>query len=148
MRSSLYITELLRPQLRKCTPITTASASSGLIAPKCDQTVCPNAADISPRIAGIRIVGIFVESKASCLMRCIMIREGLYDDVRGPNNDRLYVQCGGYGTSEEDFKRDSQQCVNRLRTTCTDNCTLLARITKECYPPGSGLLGTLTGLFG
>ncbi|XP_058457825.1 general odorant-binding protein 45-like [Malaya genurostris] len=76
--------------------------------------------------------------KARCLIRCVIIRQGLYDDVRGPDLDRMYVQCGGYDSPEEVFKRDAQQCIDRLKSECMDNCTLAARITRECFPQNSG----------
>ncbi|XP_058836467.1 general odorant-binding protein 45-like [Topomyia yanbarensis] len=86
--------------------------------------------------------------QARCLIRCIITRQGLYDDARGPNLDRMYVQCGGYDTPEELFKRDAQRCVDRLRAECLDNCTLAARIAKECFPQNSGPVAAATTLLG
>lgn len=82
-----------------------------------------------------------LNEQSRCLMRCVIIRQGLYDDERGPDLDRMYVQCGGYDVPEEEFKASARKCINRLTEEFRcDKCALAARIVAECFPQESGPL--------
>ncbi|XP_065084338.1 general odorant-binding protein 45-like [Ochlerotatus camptorhynchus] len=79
-----------------------------------------------------------VSDRSRCLMRCMLIRKGLYSDASGPDLDRMYVQCGGYSIDEETFKRNASECIDRLRGKCYDKCTLATRIVVDCFPIDAG----------
>ncbi|XP_055585118.1 general odorant-binding protein 45-like [Uranotaenia lowii] len=78
-----------------------------------------------------RLYDFNLDHNSRCLMRCILIREGLYSDICGPDLDRVYVQCGGYDQPLQDFKADAQKCVDNLRSQCMDKCMLAAKIASE-----------------
>uniref|UniRef100_A0A8D8PKN2 General odorant-binding protein 45 n=1 Tax=Culex pipiens TaxID=7175 RepID=A0A8D8PKN2_CULPI len=79
-----------------------------------------------------------LSEKARSLLRCVVIRQGLYSDEFGPDLDRMYVQCGGYDVDQRVFAQNAQSCVDWLRGQCLDNATLATRIVNQCFPPGSG----------
>uniref|UniRef100_A0A8D8JPY2 General odorant-binding protein 45 n=1 Tax=Culex pipiens TaxID=7175 RepID=A0A8D8JPY2_CULPI len=82
-----------------------------------------------------------LNERSRCLMRCVIIRQGLYDDVRGPDLDRMYVQCGGYDVPEDEFKESARKCIDRLTEEFRcDKCALASRIVAECFPQESGPL--------
>ncbi|XP_062558061.1 general odorant-binding protein 45-like [Armigeres subalbatus] len=73
----------------------------------------------------------FVRQETRCVMRCFMIRSGLYSDSAGLNMARYYVLCGGY---EDSFYEQVAECSARLRqeVSCDDKCTLAQRLAIEC----------------
>ncbi|XP_062558060.1 general odorant-binding protein 45-like [Armigeres subalbatus] len=73
----------------------------------------------------------FLRLETRCVMRCFMIRSGLYSDSEGLNMARYYVQCGGY---EDNFYERVAQCSVKLRQEipCEDKCTLSQRLATEC----------------
>ncbi|KXJ72466.1 hypothetical protein RP20_CCG017939 [Aedes albopictus] len=66
-----------------------------------------------------------------CVIRCAMIRSGLYSDAEGLNMARYYVQCGGY---DDGFYQRAAECEARLRqeVPCEDKCLLAQRMASEC----------------
>ncbi|XP_055632769.1 general odorant-binding protein 45-like [Toxorhynchites rutilus septentrionalis] len=89
--------------------------------------------------------GFLLSDRSRCLFRCSVVRLGLFNDISGPDLDRLYVQSGGGcgGTEEEKFKKDASQCVAKLRDKCLDNCTLATRAANDCFERGSGALNII-----
>ncbi|KXJ77296.1 hypothetical protein RP20_CCG007857 [Aedes albopictus] len=87
-----------------------------------------------------------VSDRARCLLRCILIRQGLFSGASEPNLDRLYVQCGGYKLDEETFKRGASACVDKIRHKGYDSCMFVARIVNDCFTMETGpLLGLIVG---
>ncbi|KAL1381138.1 hypothetical protein pipiens_013681 [Culex pipiens pipiens] len=72
--------------------------------------------------------------KARCLLRCLLIREGLYSDRNGPDAHRTYIQCGGYGDTEEIFQRELRDCVASIWARYRDPCERAAHVVFECIP--------------
>ncbi|XP_065077869.1 general odorant-binding protein 45-like [Ochlerotatus camptorhynchus] len=65
-----------------------------------------------------------------CLLRCFMIRSGLYSDNGGLNLERFYVACGGY---DDEFYHNVTQCIKDVRASSTcDRCSLAHRLVMEC----------------
>lgn len=65
-----------------------------------------------------------------CLLRCFMIRSGLYSDSDGLNLERFYVACGGY---DDEFYRNVTQCITNVRASSPcDRCSLAHRLVMEC----------------
>lgn len=79
-----------------------------------------------------------VNERSHRLLRCIVIRQGLYGDVEGPHLDRMFVQGGGHEIDENSFKENARECVEYLRRECHDNSTLATRIVNYCFPPETG----------
>nr|XP_040238964.2 general odorant-binding protein 45-like [Anopheles coluzzii] len=75
------------------------------------------------------------EGDFDCVLRCYMLRTGLYSEQYGPNLDRIYVQCNNYA-NETLFRETTDACYQRLRSDCQDECTLIARYIRECFPAG------------
>ncbi|XP_055585205.1 general odorant-binding protein 45-like [Uranotaenia lowii] len=87
--------------------------------------------------------------RSRCLLRCILIREGLYNDVDGPDLDRIYVLCGGYKNGKAAFKAEAEQCIAEVRSQCYDKCTMAARIVGKCFGfEGASLAGLVTPIVG
>ncbi|XP_055524588.1 general odorant-binding protein 45-like [Wyeomyia smithii] len=84
-----------------------------------------------------------LSSKSRALQRCILIRQGLYTDETGPNLDLMYVQGNGYNVDEVDFIIKVSKCVDRVQLKCSDNSTMVTRVTNKCFPPGTGPLDYL-----
>lgn len=84
---------------------------------------------------------------ARCLLRCFMIRQGLYSDAEGPNLDRMYVQCGGYVRPDE-FRQKALKCVERLRYEPLDACSRAYWIAKECVNVKGAVMQNFGGLGG
>ncbi|KFB40141.1 AGAP000640-PA-like protein [Anopheles sinensis] len=79
---------------------------------------------------------------AGCFLRCVFLRSGLYSEQYGPNIDRIYVQGEGY--HNETLYRDyTMACYRQLKSSCLDECDLMYRFVKECFPEG-GLTSSLT----
>ncbi|XP_055604165.1 general odorant-binding protein 45-like [Uranotaenia lowii] len=78
----------------------------------------------------------FVDSEiAGKLVRCVMIRAGLYSDADGPNLDRL-EQMYGAGTIERgNFWQTAQKCVGkaRVRYPNASKFGLAAYILDDCF---------------
>lgn len=64
-----------------------------------------------------------------CLVRCYLIRAGLYSDRWGPNIARFSVQCEGYA---DEYERSVTDCYAGLKAQQLDKCTLAARFYDEC----------------
>ncbi|XP_039453406.1 general odorant-binding protein 45-like [Culex pipiens pallens] len=75
--------------------------------------------------------GLVSDPRGRCLIRCVLVRQQLYSEVLGVNERRVFVQSGNL-RDEEHFRRGVRQCVQRLERTCSDRCTLAARIAAEC----------------
>uniref|UniRef100_A0A023EPA2 Putative cpij008161 odorant-binding protein n=1 Tax=Aedes albopictus TaxID=7160 RepID=A0A023EPA2_AEDAL len=73
----------------------------------------------------------FKRQETRCVLRCFMIRSGLYSEPKGLNMARYYVLCGGY---EDGFYQQAAECASRLRqeVPCEDKCTLAQRMATEC----------------
>ncbi|XP_062716032.1 general odorant-binding protein 45 [Aedes albopictus] len=64
----------------------------------------------------------------ACLLRCFLIRQGLYSEAGGFELERLELQCGGYGSGWNPVA--VQQCIANV-TDC-DSCTKVQRMAKNC----------------
>uniref|UniRef100_A0A182IW37 Odorant-binding protein n=1 Tax=Anopheles atroparvus TaxID=41427 RepID=A0A182IW37_ANOAO len=81
--------------------------------------------------------GNFLDTDASrCLLRCIVIRTGVYSDLHGPFQPRYELQFGS-PTLWNDLQADV--CAIRLRREGLEECTLAARAVYECYDFGGTL---------
>nr|XP_019546559.2 general odorant-binding protein 45 [Aedes albopictus] len=86
------------------------------------------------QISGVRLDQIMVEGfdktpEGRCLMRCFLIRAGLYSDCGGPDIERFSVQCEGYGP---EYKQLVTNCYEELKSQQLDSCTLATRMLYEC----------------
>ncbi|XP_062557886.1 general odorant-binding protein 45-like [Armigeres subalbatus] len=71
--------------------------------------------------------------EGACLLRCLLMRQGLYTDRGGPDLGRLSVQCGGYGPQEQEWRANVTQCVAKVQAECIDDkCVRAERIAVEC----------------
>lgn len=95
-------------------------------------------------IAGYLKHGIEHYPEAQCLLRCFLIREGLYTDAGGPDLHRMSVQCEG-NYSDEQFRRKASKCVGKLQKQCLDKCELAFRICDECVTGEVQLLSVFVG---
>ncbi|XP_021706511.1 general odorant-binding protein 45 [Aedes aegypti] len=68
-------------------------------------------------------------SEGRCLIRCFLVRAGLYSDCQGPNIGRFAVQCVGY-TAE--YEQAVVSCYDRLKKESLDSCSLATRTMDEC----------------
>lgn len=75
--------------------------------------------------------GLVNDPRGRCLVRCLLIRQQLYSESLGVQERRVFVQRGNL-RDEEHFRQGVRQCVHRLEGTCSDRCTLAARIAAEC----------------
>lgn len=66
----------------------------------------------------------------ACLLRCFLIRQGLYSDAGGFDLERLEVQCGGYGNDWDPVA--VRKCFANV--TNDDQCSKVQRMTKTCLP--------------
>uniref|UniRef100_A0A182S874 Odorant-binding protein n=1 Tax=Anopheles maculatus TaxID=74869 RepID=A0A182S874_9DIPT len=71
--------------------------------------------------------------EARCLLRCFVIRTGLYSDHHGPFADRFKLQFGPPSSDAYDNDLEGDYCVTRLRREGYDECSLAARSLYECY---------------
>ncbi|EAT45175.1 AAEL003511-PA [Aedes aegypti] len=91
--------------------------------------------------------------EGSCLVRCYLVRAGLYSDSQGPDIARFAVQCEGY---EDAYEASVARCYQKLKSEQLDKCTLAARTYDECIQANEYsnsnleilgvLLGIITGL--
>ncbi|EAT43756.1 AAEL004856-PA [Aedes aegypti] len=79
----------------------------------------------------------FALQETRCLLRCLLVREGLYGDQCGAQIDRLYVVTGGF---DQLFRRDVKKCTGRLRAMGLDKCTEAYRVASECFPEDKAIL--------
>ncbi|XP_038106233.1 general odorant-binding protein 45-like [Culex quinquefasciatus] len=94
---------------------------------------CVDILQLSPGIVKeLSCNGMLSRPEGRCLLRCFMIRSGLYSDAEGPILDRVNVQCvSGYGQTSNLQNVDS--CVAKLRSECgIDKCSLASRAVVEC----------------
>ncbi|XP_062558953.1 general odorant-binding protein 45-like [Armigeres subalbatus] len=75
--------------------------------------------------------GLLSLPEGRCLLRCVLLREGLYNDRRGPRLGWLWVQTEGY---EEVFYDTAQKCFALLKYKTLEPCELAARFAAECLP--------------
>lgn len=77
--------------------------------------------------------GILSIPEGACLLRCLLIRQGLYSDESGPDLVRLSVQCNGYGENEAKWRANVTQCVVAVHVdgNC-DKCAQAVKIASEC----------------
>ncbi|XP_062711426.1 general odorant-binding protein 45-like [Aedes albopictus] len=68
-------------------------------------------------------------AEGRCLMRCYLLRAGLYSDCRGPDIGRFSVQCQGYS---KEYEQWVTKCYAGLRAQQLDSCTLATRVLDEC----------------
>ncbi|EDS30894.1 conserved hypothetical protein [Culex quinquefasciatus] len=95
-------------------------------------------------IAGYLKHGIEHYPEAQCLLRCFLIREGLYTDAGGPDLYRMSVQCEG-NYSDEQFRKKASKCIGKLQQQCLDKCELAFRICDECVTGEVQLLSVFVG---
>ncbi|KXJ73508.1 hypothetical protein RP20_CCG015687 [Aedes albopictus] len=86
------------------------------------------------QIPGERFVQIMDEgydksADGQCLMRCFLIRAGLYSDCGGPDIKRFSLQCEGYGP---EYEQSVANCYAELKKQQLDSCTLATRMLYEC----------------
>lgn len=72
--------------------------------------------------------GIGSVPQGACLLRCFLLRLGLYTDVDGFNWQRMDVQCGGYGSHWN--QSAVQDCISHLDEF--DICEKAYRGAEEC----------------
>ncbi|EAT48127.1 AAEL000821-PA [Aedes aegypti] len=75
--------------------------------------------------------GLMEVPEGRCLLRCVLLREGLYNDWRGPRLGSLWVQTEGY---EDRFFDTAQKCYPLLKMQTLEPCELAARFAAECLP--------------
>lgn len=75
--------------------------------------------------------GLVAVPEGRCLLRCVLLREGLYNDWRGPRVGALWVQTEGY---EDRFFDTAQKCFPLLKMETLEPCELAARFAAECLP--------------
>ncbi|XP_055590555.1 general odorant-binding protein 45-like [Uranotaenia lowii] len=99
-------------------------------------TTCSNMLQIDN--PALRLMGFSKKAsmKARCLIRCVVIRQGLYKDVTGLKLDRFAVQMK---KSVDSYQEDVFQCLTFLRDLNLDNCNLAARTILECFDRDSSL---------
>uniref|UniRef100_A0A9I3GIS7 Uncharacterized protein n=1 Tax=Anopheles farauti TaxID=69004 RepID=A0A9I3GIS7_9DIPT len=75
-------------------------------------SICAKILRIPQSLRDLYMKGVFPnDDKTRSLIRCVGIRNELYDDVNGPNLAQLYNLFGG-GLSEADFRRRANICMN------------------------------------
>lgn len=71
--------------------------------------------------------------EGACLLRCLLIRQGLYSDESGPDLVRLSVQCNGYGENEAEWRANVTQCVAAVQAERSCNkCEQASKIASQC----------------
>ncbi|XP_055604168.1 general odorant-binding protein 45-like [Uranotaenia lowii] len=78
----------------------------------------------------------FLDSEVTrCLLRCVIIRAGLYTDADGPNLDRLEQMYGARSIERNNFWHTGQKCVARtkLRNPEASACSLAALFVDDCF---------------
>ncbi|XP_053667227.1 general odorant-binding protein 45-like [Anopheles marshallii] len=80
--------------------------------------------------------------QSRCLLRCFVIRAGLYSDQHGPFAERFRLQFGPLKADVFDNDLEGDYCVTRLRREGYDECSLAARSLYECYYFADTLLPT------
>nr|XP_029710110.1 general odorant-binding protein 45-like [Aedes albopictus] len=82
------------------------------------------------RVAEVLYYGQFSLPEVSCLVRCFLIRSGLYSDNDGLTLERFYVACGGY---DEEFYRNVTLCIANVESAgLCDKCAKAQRLALEC----------------
>uniref|UniRef100_A0A182NMU9 Uncharacterized protein n=1 Tax=Anopheles dirus TaxID=7168 RepID=A0A182NMU9_9DIPT len=75
-------------------------------------SICAKILRIPQSLRELYMQGVFPnDDKTRSLIRCVGIRNELYDDVNGPNITLLYSLFGG-GFSETDFRQRANICMN------------------------------------
>ncbi|XP_029730939.2 general odorant-binding protein 45-like [Aedes albopictus] len=64
----------------------------------------------------------------ACLLRCFLIRQGLYNDEGGFDLERLEMQCGGYGSGWDPVAVG--ECIAKVEDC--DKCAKVQRIARDC----------------
>nr|ACH90468.1 atypical odorant-binding protein 68 [Aedes albopictus] len=91
---------------------------------------CSQMLSLSPvQLQQIAQSGYSNSPEGSCLVRCYLIRAGLYTDSHGPDIARFAVQCEGY---DDAYEASVGKCYQELKLKQLDNCTLAARMYDEC----------------
>lgn len=73
--------------------------------------------------------GLLATPEGRCLLRCVMLREGLYNDLEGPRLSWLFIQTEGF---EDRFYDTAQKCYQLLLLERLEPCMLAARFAEEC----------------
>ncbi|XP_055604164.1 general odorant-binding protein 45-like [Uranotaenia lowii] len=98
--------------------------------------ICKNIVQVSDQdLEEIVIRGVVDSELVGKLVRCVIIRAGLYSDADGFNLDRL-EQMYGAGTIEpNNFYRTAQKCVEKAnhRYTNVSKLCLAAYILDDCF---------------
>ncbi|XP_062558066.1 general odorant-binding protein 45-like [Armigeres subalbatus] len=86
---------------------------------------------ISPqRVLEVLNKGEFELPEVSCLVRCFLVRSGLYNDESGLALERFYVACGGY---DDEFYLNVKLCIANVRAAgACDKCTMAQRLALKC----------------
>lgn len=71
--------------------------------------------------------GAYNVSDGACLLRCTLLRMGLWSDENGVNLERASAQCGFYGESSEVLA-----CQAKVLAEECDKCVQVKRVAQEC----------------
>ncbi|XP_062711425.1 general odorant-binding protein 45-like [Aedes albopictus] len=82
-------------------------------------------------------------AEGRCLMRCYLVRAGLYSDCGGPDIGRFSVQCQGYS---QEYEQWVSKCYAGLKAQQLDSCTLATRVLDECIQGNEYSNSDLVGL--
>lgn len=75
--------------------------------------------------------GVEYYQDAKCLLRCFMLREGLYTDEDGPHFKQMSLQCEG-NYNDGAYRSNAKSCISNLQNQYLDRCSLAYRIADEC----------------
>ncbi|XP_058056862.1 general odorant-binding protein 45-like [Anopheles bellator] len=88
------------------------------------------------------VEGFKGSERSRCLLRCIVIRSGLYTDQYGVHSERYQLQFAReFNGKWDDLERDV--CATRLRREGHDECSLASHILDDCYDFKTTLLPAL-----
>ncbi|XP_065077841.1 general odorant-binding protein 45-like [Ochlerotatus camptorhynchus] len=84
--------------------------------------------------------GLLAVPEGRCLLRCVMLREDLYNDREGPRLSWLWIQTEGF---EDRFYDTAQKCYPMLKLETSEPCLLAARFAAECLPSRIPIVDTV-----
>lgn len=85
---------------------------------------------------------LYAVESGKCLIRCFLIREGLYNDHCGFSEDRVFAQFAKKNDRENFLKR-LQYCYDRLKSELWDHCTLATRLVQDCLDENATALDNI-----
>ncbi|EAT37093.1 AAEL010874-PA [Aedes aegypti] len=96
-------------------------------------TECAAMLGVSDKLVQVVRNGLQSIPEGACLLRCLLIRQGLYSDQRGPDLKRVSVQCGGYEGYEQEWRANVTRCVAAVHAErICDKCLQAERIAVDC----------------